>query len=75
MKRITFAAASVMFLLGVVIGSTLKDARAQRSDLPQRINSTPEASTPPRAIWYMHVGKDTVGAVIVDVGSLCAPRQ
>ena len=78
MKKIeVLFAAAIMFVVGVFLGSTLKDARAQRSDLPQRVQTQEQ---PPIATWWMHVGADSVGRVQVNVPALCkafygAPRE
>ena len=63
----------IALILGVLIGSAVVAVASPSQDrVPVRAES--QQTQKPRAIWYMHVGQDTVGAVIVDIGELCKPR-
>lgn len=65
----------VAFILGVGVSETVRDARAQRADLPQRVapNADEVMPTPkgPIATWVFSIGRDTVGRTQVDIIGLC----
>ena len=60
-------------LFGVVLGTFVSAATAQRSDLPQRVapDSTMPAPQGPIATWTMSVGNSVVGRTQIDVVGLC----